>query len=192
MCSETNVNTHIMKCWLNPQSHVSLRSRNHLVLKGEVVAGEGYGKDRITRLCPYGARVTPSTDQRAGRACCCPPATPELENQQSNVSSLMNHSNPEFWEQKTHHRLINRPMFALFHELGVHWTFGYNTWDGTSVLQSALPEPELSAEPCAERSSPRRRSSPLAFCIPHLLHPDQLHQPTLDDQGCPLFLLSSP
>lgn len=43
----------------------------------------------------------------------------------------MNHSDPEFWGQKTHHRLINESVFGVFHELGVCWTLESNMWDGT-------------------------------------------------------------
>lgn len=50
----------------------------------------------------------------------------------------MNHSNPDFWGQKTHHRLINKPMFVIFPELHVHWTAESNMWDSTWVPQTAL------------------------------------------------------
>lgn len=51
---------------------------------------------------------------------------------------LMNHLSPDLWGQKTHHRLINKPMFVLFPELQVHWTLESNMWDGTWVPQAAL------------------------------------------------------
>lgn len=111
----------------------------------------------------------------------------------------MNHPDPECWGQKTHHRLINEPVLIIFYELGVHWTPESNMWDGTWVPQTALSKilPQQSSEQCCVLSTAAgqldswRQSSPVASCLLHLLHPDQLNQPTLDDRGSPLFLLSS-
>lgn len=50
----------------------------------------------------------------------------------------MNHSDPDFWEHKTHHRFINIPMFITFPELQVLWTLESTVWDGTWVPQTAL------------------------------------------------------
>lgn len=145
-----------------------------------------------------------STGQRStGRVCCylqCHIWAREGEiHGLSNPSSLMNHSNPEFWGQKTHHRLINEPVFVIFHKLGVHWTLESNMWDSTWVPQTALFQilPQQSSEQSCVLSTATgqlnswRQSSPVASCISHLLHPDQLNKPTLDYPGPPLFLLSS-
>lgn len=54
------------------------------------------------------------------------------------MTPLMNHSDPDFWGQKTHHRLINKPMFVISPELQVHRNLESNMWDGTWVPQAAL------------------------------------------------------
>lgn len=53
----------------------------------------------------------------------------------------MNHSDPDFWEPKTHHRLINKPMFVTFPELQVLWTLESIMWvPQTALLQVLLQQ----------------------------------------------------
>lgn len=111
-------------------------------MRGEVRKREGCPGENHPG-CVHTVPSPPSSAGQRSMGSLVPPAVSPLS-WEGKTHGLMgkhdplNESDPDFWGQKAHHRLINKPLFVLFPELQVHWTLESSMWDGTWVPQTAL------------------------------------------------------
>lgn len=144
MCPRSNIHTRVTKGWLNLHLHMPLIFHKLWVLRGEVREGEGRVRERIIQAVLKQCPCHPPVQPRGARAVCCYlqchlwAGEGKMRLNGQTWSPLMNHSDPDFWGQKTHHRLKKKPVFVILPELQVRWALESNMWDGTWVPQAAL------------------------------------------------------